>query len=146
MSVIILDSSEISDIASSLSKEFGDDIHTYEETQVATQEAQHHHTRHGVNGILSENYRWFWENVSIANQVQGIQRYTKYGQSNEITRNRINVHDTTADLKLDKLHGKLVLVRYNSDGFLTPKFSRKLDWYISMVSERIIRDATKTEA
>lgn len=142
MSVIIFSSSEISEIASSLLREFGDFIHSYQERQVAKQESLHEHETRDDLSILLDKYRWFWESISIANQAEGLQRYTKYGESKNISYNEISVTDTNAKLKALELYKKLINVRYNSSSFLTSEISQKLDGFIDMVTDRVISEKT----
>jgi|APSaa5957512535_1039671.scaffolds.fasta_scaffold09246_11 hypothetical protein len=140
MSVIIFSSSEISKVASSLLKEFGDFVHTYEEKQVAKQESRHEHEKRDDLAILLDNYRWFWERISIANQAEHLKEYAKYGESENITHDQISVHDTDANLKSPELYKKLISIRYNSSSFLAPKISEKLDCFIGMVADRVIKE------
>jgi len=143
MSVIIYSTAELSSIASSIYQEFSEYIDTYQERQVAKQEALHEHEKRDDLEIRLDNYRWFWERISIANQAEALQTYSKYGQSESITHNRINVLSDSMPMPKSEIYKQLRLIRYNSSTFLAQEIAEKLDGFIDMVGDRVIRELEK---
>lgn len=141
MSVSVFSVTELSHIASSLYQNFGDFFDNYQDRQVAKAESQHEHEKRHELEIRLDNFRWIWENISLSNQMESINTYTKYGESDSITHNKIDVlHQGTA-IPNKELHTQLTLVRYNSSKFLNQDVSQKLDGWIEMVADRVISES-----
>lgn len=140
MSVIVYSVAELSSVASSFYQEFREFIDSYQERQTAKQEALHEHEKRDDLSIRLDNYRWIWERVSIANQAESLQTYSKYGHSESITHNRINVLSNAMPMPKAELYKQLKLIRYNSSTYLAPEIASKLDGYISMIADRLIRE------
>lgn len=136
---------ELSEIASVFYLEFSNYIDSYQDRQVAKAESLHEYEKRDDLSIRLNNYRWFWEDVHLANKLESLKRYTKYGESQNITHDEISVSLTPLDVKmpLKELYTKLRLVRYNSSEFLTHEHHQKLENYISMVANRLIRENLK---
>jgi len=140
MSVSVFSTIELSDIASSLYQNFGDFFDTYQDRQVAKAEALHEYEKRPELEIRLDNFRWIWEKISLANQMESVKTYTKYGQSDEITHNQIDVLRQGMAMPNTELVKKLHLVRYNSSEFLSKGVSEKLDHWIEMVADRVIQE------
>jgi len=140
MSVIVFSTVELSKIASSFYQNFGDYIDSYQDRQVAKQEAAHEHEKRDDLSIRLDNYRWFWENISLSNQLESLKTYSKYGKSDEITHNKIEVLSDGMPMPKKELYKQLRSVRYNSSEFLSQEISQKLDGYIDMVGNQLIRE------
>ncbi len=140
MSVSVFSSTELSNIASSLYQNFGDFIDSYQDRQVAKAESLHEHEKRPELEIRLDNFRWIWEKISLANQMESVKTYTKYGESDSITHNQIDVLVQGMAMTNTELHTQLGLVRYNSSEFLNHTISEKLDYWIAMVAQRIIQE------
>ena len=144
MSVSVKSKAEISNIASNLYREFSEFIFSYQERQVAKQEAVHELAivKKGYRDeleILIDNYRWFFERIALANKLQSVKRYTKYGESHEVRHEQIDVLAQTERLSLRELKIGLELLHYNSDIFLNQEDEQRLLRYIKYVADRIIQ-------
>lgn len=140
MSVSVFSEQELSKIASSLYQQFGDFFDSYQDRQVAKAESLHEYEKRDELSIRLDNFRWIWEKISLANQMESIKTYTKYGESDSVTHNQIDVLVQGMPMALKELHTQLGLVRYNSSVFLNQEISQKLDGYIEMVAQRIIQE------
>jgi len=140
MSVSVFSTAELSKIASSLYQNFGDYIDSYKDRQVAKAESLHEYEKRDELSIRLDSFRWVWEKISLANQLESVKTYTKYGDSDTITHNQIDVLVQGMPMTNKELHTQLGLVRYNSSEFLSHEISQKLDGYIEMVSQRIIQE------
>lgn len=143
MSVSVFSTTELSHIASSLYQNFGDFFDNYQDRQVAKAEALHEFEKRDELSIRLDNFRWFWEKISLANQLESLKTYTKYGESDTISHNQIDVLVQGMPMTNTELHTQLGLVRYNSSEFLSQEVSQKLDGYIEMVAQRIIQECSK---
>jgi len=130
---------ELSQIATSIYREYSDYIDHYEDRQVAKQEAEHEHEKRSDLEIRLDNFRWFFENISLANQLETLATYTKYDQDETITHYHIDVLASCKTLSKKEIYNKLKSIRYNSSRFLNPKITDKLDYLISLVSDDLIR-------
>jgi len=141
MSVIVFSTVEISKIASSFYQNFGDYIDSYQDRQVAKQESLHEFEKRADLTIRIDNYRYVWEKISLANQMESLKTYSKYGESEEITHNLIDVLVQGMPMTNAELYKQLRSIRYNCSEFLNQDTSQKLDGYIAMVGDRVIREA-----
>jgi len=129
----------ISSLASSFYRDFHDYIDSYEDQQVAKQEALHKHESRDDLEIRLDNYRWFWERLIIANQCEYLQTYGKYEIGQNVIMYKINVLKQGDHFPKKKQLDLLQSLRYNSDTFLQKIDSEKLDGYIEIVSNDILR-------
>jgi len=143
MSVSIFSTIELSNIASSLYQNFGEFIDSYQDRQVAKAKSLHEYEKRDELSIRLDNFRWVWEKISLANQMESVKTYSKYGESDSITHNQIDVLRQGMAMPNKELHTQLELVRYNSSEFLNQEISQKLDGWIAMVAERIIQELSK---
>ena len=143
MSVSVFSTIELSNIASSLYQNFGDFIDTYQDRQVAKAESLHEYEKRDELSIRLDSFRWVWEKISLANQMESVKTYTKYGETDEITHNQIDVLRQGMAMPNTELYTQLNLVQYNSSEFLNKDISEKLDNWIAMVAQRIIQEMDK---
>jgi len=143
MSVSVFGTSELSKIASSLYQNFGDFFDNYQDRQIAKAESLHEYEKRDELSIRLDNFRWIWEKISLANQMESVKTYSKYGESDSITHNQIDVLSSGMPMSNTELHTQLGLVRYNSSEFLNQEISEKLDGWIAMVADRIIQELEK---
>jgi len=146
MSNITYNKQDISEIASALYKELGEEnFDSYEEKQIAKQEEAFERNLFEKEPkkasdeltIRLNKFRWFFENVSLANQLESLKTYTKYNNQSQIDYNEIEVLGNS-NLTLTKLLNKLQLLKYNSSQFLNEKDSKRLDDYIFQIQFRVI--------
>lgn len=142
MSVSVFSVQELSNIASSLYQNFGDFFDSYQDRQVAKAESTHEFEKRDELSIRLDNYRWVWEKISLANQLESVKTYTKYGESDSITHNQIDVLRQGMPMANKELYTQLRLVRYNSSEFLSREIASKLDGYIEMVADRVIQECS----
>lgn len=139
MSVSIFSTSELSQIAKKVYQELGEFTFSYQERQVAKQESLNEHETRDDLDILLEEYRWFWESISLANQLEALQTYSKYGESEPITHNKIEVIGDVSFITLRELHVKLGLLQYNSSKFLNHEISEKLADFKEQIGQRLLQ-------
>lgn len=130
---------ELSQIATSIYREYSEFIDHYEDRQVASQEARHEFEKRSELDIRLDNFRWFFENISLANQLETLATYTKYDQTDTITHYQIDVLASCVTLSKKEIYHKLRSIRYNSSRFLNPKVTDKLDYFIALVADDLIR-------
>lgn len=143
MSVIVFSSHELSQIASSIYKKYGDFFDTYQERATAKQEALREIELGNQNprselDVRLDNFRWIWEKIALANKLEGLKRYTKYGENKNISYDQIDVL-SGPELSSYELYQKLESIRYNSSEFLDSKTEEKLIGWSNMVSSDLIR-------
>lgn len=143
MSVSVFSVTELSEIASSLYQNFGDFFDNYQDRQIAKAESQHEYEKRDELSIRLDSFRWIWESISLANQMESLNTYTKYGESDSITYNQVDVLRQGMAISNKELHTQLILVRYNSSKFLNQEISQKLDGWIHMVADRVIQELSK---
>ena len=143
MSTICFSALEISEIASSFYQEFGEFIDTYQDRQVAKQEALHEYEKRDDLSIRLDEYRFFWERVSLSNQLEYLKNYTKYGESSQVEYNQIDVLRQGMPMTKGELYHKLKSIRYNSSEFLEPRITQRLDRMIDLISDQLIRELEK---
>ena len=143
MSVIVFSNQELSQVASSIYRKYGDFFDTYQERAVAKQEAQREielkieNPRNDLD-IRLDNFRWIWEKIALANKLEGLKRYTKYGESKSISYDEIDVL-SGPEMNNFELYHKLESIRYNSSEFLDARTEEKLIGWINMVSSDLVR-------
>ena len=114
LSVSIYSGQELSQIAQNLYKEFADFIDTYEDRAVADYEARHEaklfsdepNKRRDQLDIRLDNYRWFFERLSLANQLESVYNYTKYADTAQIERTEIKVIGSPEPMTKTELYNK----------------------------------------
>ena len=130
---------ELSQIATSIYREYSDFIDHYEDRQVAKQEANSQYENRSDLEIRLDNFRFFFENISLGNQLETLATYTKYDQTDTITHYHIDVLASCVPLSKKEIYKKLNSIRYNSGRFLNPKITDKLDYLIAMIADDLIR-------
>ena|SRR3990167_2988412 len=147
MSVQVFGTARLSSIASNLYRDFSEYIFTFNERQLAEQQSNHErkifHDEPGKArddlSILLDHYRWFFERIHLANQLQSLKRYTSYDKQDNITHEQINVLASTDKLNHRDLLTSLQLIHYNCDEFLNNEDEQKLLRFTRIVSDRIIQ-------
>jgi len=145
LSTIRYSEKQISQLASSIYRDYSDRIDTYEDQQVAKQEAINKHESRDDLQIRLDNYRWFWEHVLIANQAEYLITYGKYDQAQNIIMYQVDVLKQCEQLPKIKQVELLQSLRYNSSYFLNKEDSEKLDRFIEIISTDILRTVKNDE-
>lgn len=144
MSVIVFSTPELNQIASSIYRKYGDFFDSYQDRAMAKQTALREIELEIGNprselDVRLDSFRWVWEKIALANKLEGLKRYTKYGQNQTISHDEINVLAAGPELSQYELYQKLNSVKYNSSEFLDAATIEKLDMWISMISADLIR-------
>jgi len=141
MSVIGFSKDEISQIMSSVFSNHRDFVFTYHERCMFNEHSRNDtHIKLGAtfDTLQMDDLRFFFERVYLSNQLQYQRRYNKYGSVLKIEYNPIE-YLQLIPLPNTKLLAKLKSIRYNSDEFLNPQDSERLDRIINAVTERVLQ-------
>lgn len=139
MSVITFSTNELSQLASNIYREYSEFFDTYQDRQIAKSEALNQYEDRDELEIRLDNFRWFFERIALANKLESLQNYSKYGTGSTITHEQIDVLAKITPMTKTEIYKKLRSIRYNASTFLNPRDTERLDNLIDIVGSDLIK-------